>query len=170
MSRRHKAREVVLQMLYLKDLNPDVGFEQIRTMVQTDLPDETLSRFAWGLFSGTMEFRPQLDKKIEEAAVNWSLSRMAPTDRNVLRLGAYELLQTDTPHRVVIDEALELAKSFGGANSGSFVNGILDRLLPPEKRNRAVQKPVEDEETTATFVSAVETAGASSVADVEIND
>lgn len=143
MSRRHKAREVVLQMLYLKDLNPDVGFEQIRQMIQAELPDETLSRFAWGLFSGAMEFRPALDKKIEEAAVNWSLSRMAPTDRNVLRLGAYELLQTDTPHRVVIDEALELAKSFGGANSGSFVNGILDRLLPPEKRARAA-KPAEE--------------------------
>lgn len=134
MSRRHKAREVVLQMLYQKDLNPDVGFQTIHEMVREDLADETLIRFAWGLFMGATEMRPTLDKKIEGAAANWALSRMAPTDRNVLRLGAYELLHTETPPRVVIDEALELAKTFGGPNSGSFVNGILDRLIPIHKR------------------------------------
>lgn len=57
-----------------------------------------------------MEYRPQIDQKIESVAANWKLSRMAPTDRNALQLGAYELIYTDTPHRVVIDEALELAK------------------------------------------------------------
>jgi N utilization substance protein B len=60
---------------------------------------------------------------------------MAPTDRNILRLGAYELLHTDTPHRVVIDEAVEMAKKFGSTQSFQFVNGILDRLIPAEKRN-----------------------------------
>ena len=62
------------------------------------------------------------------------LSRMAPTDRNILRLGAYELLHTETPHRVVIDEAIEMAKKFGSVQSFQFVNGILDRLIPAEKR------------------------------------
>lgn len=133
-SRRHKAREIVLQMLYQKDLNPEVGIDTIRQMIQDDLRDEHLSRFAWSLFAGVMEFRLALDKRIEEAASNWSLNRMAPTDRNVLRLGGFELLHTDTPPRVVIDEALELAKSFGGPQSGAFVNGILDKLIPFSKR------------------------------------
>lgn len=77
-----------------------------------------------------MEHRSAIDERITTIAVNWKLSRMAITDRNCLRLGAFELLYTDTPHRVVIDEALELAKKFGNAQSGSFVNGILDKLIP----------------------------------------
>lgn len=133
-SRRHKAREIVLQMLYQKDLNPDVTIDDIRAMIQEQISDEELARFAWRLFAGVMEARAALDSKIESAAANWSLSRMAPTDRNAIRLGTFELVYTDTPPRVVIDEALELAKTYGGPNSGSFVNGILDRLIPEEKR------------------------------------
>ncbi len=133
-SRRHKARETVLQMLYQKDLNPDVTIEDIRAMIQEQISDDELGRFAWRLFAGVMESRATLDSKIEATAANWGLSRMAPTDRNAIRLGAFELIYTDTPPRVVIDEALELAKTYGGPNSGSFVNGILDRLIPEEKR------------------------------------
>jgi N utilization substance protein B len=62
---------------------------------------------------------------------------MAPTDRNVLRLGAFELLQTDTPYQVVLDEAIDLARKFGTAQSPQFVNGILDRLIPEAKRRAA---------------------------------
>ena len=82
----------------------------------------------------TLEAGRKLDAKIEIIAQNWSLRRMAPTDRNALRLGAYELLYTQTPPRVVIDEALELAKLFGSGQSAQFVNGILDRLITPERR------------------------------------
>ncbi len=130
MSKRSKAREMVVQMLYQQDLNPDVAADTVREMIQTELTDEALCRFAWGLYSGVMELRSTLDKQLEATATNWSIQRMAPTDRNVMRLGAYELLHTDTPPRVVLDEALELAKKFGGPNSASFVNGILDRLIP----------------------------------------
>jgi transcription antitermination protein NusB len=121
-------------MLYQKDLNPDVTIDDIRAMIQEQISDEELARFAWRLFAGVMESRAAIDSKIESTAANWSLSRMAPTDRNAIRLGVFELAYTDTPPRVVIDEALELAKTYGGPNSGSFVNGILDRLIPEEKR------------------------------------
>ena len=117
-------------MLYQQDLNPDVSGDTARELIVDRLRDESLSRFAWSLFAGVMECRAALDVKIEAAATNWSLKRMAPTDRNVLRLGAFELLYTDTPPRVVIDEALELAKRYGTAQSSQFVNGILDRLIP----------------------------------------
>ncbi|MGQ0637095.1 MAG: transcription antitermination factor NusB [Planctomycetaceae bacterium] len=128
--RRSRAREMALQMLYQQDLNPDVPADTVRELIVERLRDESLARFAWGLFAGVMESRPALDAKIESLAVNWSLKRMAPTDRNVLRLGAFELLYTETPPKVVVDEALELAKRYGTAQSSQFVNGILDRLIP----------------------------------------
>lgn len=144
MSRRRKARELAVQMLYQKDLNPDVPTDAIRQMIQVELGEEDLSRFAWSLFAGVMEARPAIDQQIESIAANWSLSRMPPTDRNVIRLGAFELLYTTTPHRVVIDEALEIAKTFGTEQSAAFVNGILDRLVTAERR--AASGPQRDED------------------------
>lgn len=138
-TRRHKAREVALQMLFQKDLNADVAPDLIREQMQEALKDEQLSRFAWSLFAGVIESQSVIDGKINAVAANWTVDRMPTTDRNAIRLGAFELLYTDTPPRVAIDEALELAKSFGSANSSAFVNGILDRLIPREKRT-----PVEE--------------------------
>ncbi|HOM17882.1 MAG TPA: transcription antitermination factor NusB [Thermoguttaceae bacterium] len=80
------------------------------------------------LAAGVRRHRAEIDAALAQAAEHWSLERMAPTDRNVLRLGAYELLYESTPAPVVLDEAIELARRFGGAKSPSFVNGILDRL------------------------------------------
>lgn len=134
MARRSKAREVALQMLFQVDLNPDVDAKAVAGMIGERLSNPELRELAWVLFSGVREYRALLDEKIESVAENWKLSRMAATDRNCLRLGAFELLQTSTPHRVVIDEALDLARKFGNAQSASFVNGILDKLVPPEKR------------------------------------
>jgi N utilization substance protein B len=134
MSRRSKAREIVLQMLYQVDLNPDVDGRTVKNMIAERLEDEETLGFAWSLFAGVMECRAQLDERIQAVATNWKLFRMAATDRNCLRLGAFELIHTDTPHRVVIDEALELAKKFGSDQSAQFVNGVLDKLVPPEKR------------------------------------
>ena len=135
MSRRSKARELALQMLYQQDLNSDMTADAVREQIQEWTRDETMARFAWKLYAGVMECRPVIDTKIEATATNWSLKRMAPTDRNVLRLGAFELLYTDTPPRVVLDEALELAKRYGSAQSSQFVNGVLDRLMPAAKND-----------------------------------
>jgi transcription antitermination protein NusB len=84
-----------------------------------------------------------LDALLVKTAENWSLERMAATDRNVLRLGAYEILFTQTPAAVAINEAVELAKRFGAAQSAPFVNGILDKFIeghgkadPPEKTDK----------------------------------
>ena len=134
MARRSKARELALQMLYQVDLNADIDGQTVRQMISERLRDEDLRQFTWTLFAGVMECRAELDERIQAVAANWKLYRMAATDRNCLRIGAFELLHTDTPHRVVIDEALELARKFGSAQSSQFVNGILDQLVPPEKR------------------------------------
>ena len=150
MARRSKAREIALQMLFQIDLNQDVDAQAIHEMISEELqrqyPEkadntiEELQTFAWLLFSGTSEQKQTLDEKIEAVAANWTLSRMAPTDRNVLRLGAYELLFLDTPHKVVIDEAIELARKFGTEHSAQFVNGLLDQLVPEEKREQEKQE------------------------------
>lgn len=137
MSKRSKARQVAVQMLFQVDLNPDVTGKMVREMIAERLSDTEIQEFAWGLFAGTMEHRSALDEKIQRVAENWKLNRMAGTDRAVLRLGAFELTQTSTPVGVVIDEAIELAKKFGSRQSSQFVNGILDRLVPAERRRQS---------------------------------
>ena len=139
MARRSKAREVALQMLFQVDLNPEVGGEAVREMIDERLTDPELGAFAWELFAGVMESRGALDERIQQAAENWKLSRMAATDRNLLRLGLYEMLFGDTPFKVAIDEAVELAKRFGTVQSSPFVNGILDRLIPDDQKDGSVE-------------------------------
>lgn len=128
MAKRSKARELAMQMLFLVDMNPDVDDDTVLGMIQERIDDEELEKFSWSLFSGTIRHRDELDQQIRNAAKNWSLERMAPTDRNLLRLGAFELYHLDTPNSVVIDEAIKLAKKFGTENSSAFINGILDNL------------------------------------------
>jgi N utilization substance protein B len=130
MSRRSRAREVVLQVLYQDDLNPGHDLHASEQFVRARLQNQSeLVDFALGLLSGTRRNRPELDTMLVSRADNWSLRRMAATDRNILRLAAYELLFTETPGRVVINEAVELAKRFGSKQSAQFVNGVLDGLL-----------------------------------------
>jgi N utilization substance protein B len=88
-----------------------------------------LSEFALELVLGVKNHRDALDEVILGCAENWTITRMAPTDRNVIRLATFELTQTSTPGQVVIDEAVELAKRFGTKDSPSFVNGVLDKVL-----------------------------------------
>lgn len=135
MSRRSRAREVALQVLFQDDLNPRVNPAVADEFVARRLPAPELVEFARSLISGVRRNRPELDALLGQTADNWSLERMACTDRNLLRLGAYEILYTETPGRVAINEAVELAKRFGSAHSPQFVNGILDRFLVNRKSN-----------------------------------
>ena len=130
MSRRRRAREVVLQALYADDLNPGRNLaEADRFLAQRLNNNESLVIFARGLLGGVRRNRAELDESLAARTENWSLARMAVTDRNILRLGAFEILYTETPDRVAINEAVELAKRYGARQSSQFVNGILDRLL-----------------------------------------
>jgi transcription antitermination protein NusB len=130
MTTRRRAREVALQVIYQDDLNPGQANIVSDRLIRRRLNHHAKSiEFAQSLVNGVRRHREVLDRALTERATNWSLKRMAPTDRNVLRLGAFEILFSDTPDRVAINEAVELAKRFGGAHSAPFVNGILDRLL-----------------------------------------
>ena len=128
MSRRSRAREVAFQVLYQDDLNPG-GDPAARDQFLRRRLDDDLYEFARELVAGVRRNRAEIDARLSETAANWTLTRMAATDRNVLRLGAYELLHTDTPERVAVDEAIELAKRYGTARSSQFVNGLLDRIM-----------------------------------------
>ena len=129
MARRTRAREVALQVLYQDDLNPSHASADEERFVSGRLQAPELIEFAGSLIAGVRRNRTELDHLLSQTADHWSLERMAATDRNVLRLGAFEILYADTPGRVAINEAVELAKRFGTRQSAQFVNGILDRLL-----------------------------------------
>lgn len=127
--KRSRAREVALQLLYLFDHNPGMARGDIERFVRERLPEPELEAFALSLYDGARRQLGEIDQTLGKAAVNWRVARMAAVDRSALRVGAYELLHTaDTPPGVVINEAIELARRFGSADSPAFVNGVLDRL------------------------------------------
>jgi N utilization substance protein B len=132
LTRRSRAREVALQLLFQKDQNPTpVSRKDIERFARERLHgDAELSAYCLGLYDGVSQHQAEIDPKLSATAENWRLARMTPVDRNVLRLGAYELLfdGSKPPLEVVIDEAIELARRFGSKDSGAFVNGILDKI------------------------------------------
>jgi transcription antitermination protein NusB len=134
MTRRTRGREIALQVLYQTEQNPGLAPEEIRRFVERRLRgDRKLCDFAESLIAGVHEHQPRIDALISEVAENWRLDRMAAIDRNILRIGAYEMLFCpDVPTKVAINESLELAKRYSTAQSSRFVNGILDRLQAAE--------------------------------------
>ncbi len=131
---RRRSREAALQVLYAVDLadrpereraSPQEMFEN--AAAHFELP-EGAQAFAKELVIGVCENRDALDARIAAHAHNWRVSRMAAVDRNVLRLAVYEMLGRQTPAAVLIDEAIELARRYGGEASPAFVNGILDAV------------------------------------------
>ena len=130
MGTRRRARELALQLLYqyeLTDASPEVmqaGFEEWRNA------SDGVREFADVLLRGTLERLDIIDGELGRQTKHWRLERLAAVDRNILRLAMYELMnETETPHAVIIDEAIEIAKKFGAKDSGRFVNGVLDGFV-----------------------------------------
>jgi transcription antitermination protein NusB len=126
---RRESRRLALQVLYAADLVPGEAPEAVfeRVAENFDLHPGALA-FAKELVCGAMAVREEIDARIAAHARNWRLDRMAAVDRNLLRLAVYELIRTDTPAQVVINEAIELAHDFGGERSPAFINGVLDAV------------------------------------------
>ncbi len=151
MANRHLARSVVLQTLFEWDTagTPDAEVLGILTRNAAEFGGSDTDRpFMETLLSGVIAKRPDLDLIITKAAPDWPLERIAPIDRNILRLGLYELLFADraqVPPKVAINEAIELAKVFGGESSGRFVNGVLGAVYKemgePGKDEQGKKKP-----------------------------
>lgn len=137
-ARRTRARERALQALYQIDVAAEGIDEALGRFWKSFEPVEReVMDLAEAIVRGVAQHRRAVDDTIERVSTNWRLDRMAKVDRNVLRLAVYELLRTDVPVKVVINEAIELGKKFGSESSGAFVNGVLDRVaaeLPAERR------------------------------------
>lgn len=134
---RRQAREAALQLLYRRDvggLTVDAAlagyWDGVGDYWEGDgaPPDAEVVAFAEALFRGTVEAESAIDPRITAASSNWRIERMAVVDRLVLRLAVYELQHGDVPAAVVIDEAIELARRYGGDDSARFVNGVLDAV------------------------------------------
>jgi N utilization substance protein B len=129
MTRRSRAREVAVQLLFQRDYNANLDRDRVEAFIRQRVHDADLEAFCVSLYDGVVERITEIDDHLARAAENWRLPRMAGVDRSVLRLGAFELLfAPETPAEVALNEAIELARRFGSAESPAFVNGILDRL------------------------------------------
>lgn len=147
MTLRSKSREVALQLLFQKDANKvAVPRSAIAKFVRDRLGEETSEVFALKLYDGVLKSQAAIDALIAKTADKWRLSRMMPVDRNVLRLGAFELLHSDdeTPTAIVINEAIELSRRFAGEDSPAFVNGILDKIARSARPAPTPAAPVEE--------------------------
>jgi transcription antitermination protein NusB len=129
MGARTTGREAALQMIFALDANGGSA-ERVINQFWRETPGDPEGReYAERMVRGVAEDLEKIDSTIRKASTNWRIERMARVDRNVLRLGAWELAQVDdTPRAVILDEAVELAKRYGSEDSGAFVNGVLDRI------------------------------------------
>jgi N utilization substance protein B len=129
MGARTSGREAALQMLFAAEASNASATREIATYWRETPGDPEGREYADEVVRGVLENLEEVDEVIRKASTNWRLERMARVDRNVLRLGAWELLRNkDVPRAVILDEAVELAKRFGSEESGAFVNGVLDRI------------------------------------------
>ncbi|HWE50172.1 MAG TPA: transcription antitermination factor NusB [Bryobacteraceae bacterium] len=144
---RHRARRQALQLLFQWDFRRMPLDEIVRNYYGSLLVSEETpahprpDEFAERLFRGVVADVESVDERISRHAEHWRITRMPGVDRNILRLAVYEMLTTDTPPAVIIDEALELARQFSGEESVHFVNGVLDAV-------RRELHPAEDALTT----------------------
>jgi N utilization substance protein B len=148
MGTRRKARECALQMLFAADVakTPEnvLTRDYWNELGETDI-DEATRDFATQLAVGTLRELEKVDAKIRSRAEHWRIPRMAIVDRNVLRLAVYEFLYEQTPHTVVINEALEIARRFSTFEATQFINGILDAVKHDLEKDRPETKDKEEE-------------------------
>src|SRR5258706_8164578 len=130
MGRRRQSREMALQALYRAEVTGDASPQAIELLWEHFEAPVAARGFALELVHGVLERREDIEARLGEIAENWSLARFSRVDLNVLRIAVYELLQRDerVPTSVVLDEAIEIARRYGGEESSQFVNGILDRI------------------------------------------
>ena len=118
-----------MKFLYQFDLNKGGFDDEVKQFLERSSGKDDVKNFAADLIANTIQHKNEIDDLLEKCSDNWALSRMAVIDRNILRLAACELFfHKNIPPKVVIDEAVEIAKKYGGEDSPEFINGILDRI------------------------------------------
>ena len=128
MGKRRQSRELTLKFLYLYDLNKG-DLEEQKKMFWDWVGKDQAKEFTFELIDSTLSNLEEVDQVIKKFSDNWDIERMGTIDRNILRLASCELMfHKNVPGKVAIDEAVEIAKKYGGKQSSDFVNGILDRI------------------------------------------
>jgi len=139
LGKRRKSREFALQVLYQLNMTKEDAKRALAQFQEHFSPGEDADEFLRRLVLGVLEHRRELDRLIEQYLENWRLDRINVIDRNILRMALFELLYCeDIPPKVTINEAIDLGKRYGSEESGSFINGILDRI-----QNEVVRKPLD---------------------------
>jgi len=148
MATRHLVRTVILQSLYEWDFYH--GTHNLVEILERNLNEFASGidepEFAWKIMKGVVDHIAEIDETIKKSAPEWPFDKIAIIDRNILRIGLYELLYADpneVPPKVAINEAIEMAKNYGGPNSGRFMNGVLGTVYR-ERKGGEDQKPVTD--------------------------
>jgi N utilization substance protein B len=130
MGNRRLSRELVIQFLYLSEMNEGEIEHQLKSFWKNNSCGEDIRSFTEDILSDIFDHKKEIDSRLEKYSDNWTLSRMAVIDRNLLRMAAAELMYSKTvPPKVAIDEAVEIAKKYGTEDSPNFINGVLDRIL-----------------------------------------
>ena len=134
MGKRRAARELALKFLYQKEFNSNSPDSQLNSFCERANVSEETQDFTQTLIKNIFIHKKEIDDLLKKISDNWVPERMAMIDKNILRLGIYELLfDSTTPPKVVIDEAVEIAKKFGTDESPDFINGILDKVYKDSK-------------------------------------
>ena len=145
MNLRRRARELALQALFQFDMQGEAFTAELDAFLEQSCDNDEVRRFARLLAEGTWQHRQQADALLGRLTVRWSVDRMAVTDRNILRMGIFQLAHCpDIPPRVVINEAIELGKRYSTADSPQFINGLLDAARKNAEcgiRNAELKKP-----------------------------
>ncbi|PKM88107.1 transcription antitermination factor NusB [Candidatus Falkowbacteria bacterium HGW-Falkowbacteria-2] len=173
MSNRHLARTIALQTLFAWDFNGKNGDSTESLMhdnFENFAPNFDDGGFVRDLVKGVTDHLPEIDALIVRFATEWPLDQITTIDRNILRLGIFELVYTEIPPRVAINEAIEVAKSFGGDASGKFVNGVLGAIYndwpEEEKRKRDNHWDKKQEQAGETVAEEVKAEGEAPTEDV----
>ncbi len=144
MSNRHLARTIAMQSLFLWDFKgkQKVDFDKIiKANFASFAPNFDDGGFVKNLINGVMKNLLQIDTYITKYATEWPLDQITVVDRNILRIGVFELVfDKDIPAKVAINEAIEIAKTFGGESSGKFVNGVLGAIYKSMENEGKVKK------------------------------
>ncbi|MDP3015937.1 MAG: transcription antitermination factor NusB [Deltaproteobacteria bacterium] len=138
MGKRRRSREFALQVLYQLEITKQGALQAMVQLRENFSLGEGEDEFTKRIVLGVTEHRQEIDRLIEERSENWRLDRMTIIDRNILRIAIFELLYCgDIPPKVTLNEAIDLGKRYGSEESGSFINGILDRI-----QNEVIRKPL----------------------------
>ncbi|TMC32246.1 MAG: transcription antitermination factor NusB [Chloroflexi bacterium] len=137
MGRRHLARELALKVLFELEADGGDAERALQYHIGESHADAETADFARALILGVLEHRQEIDARLAEASRNWGLDQMAKVERTLLRIAAFEILfLPSVPLKAAINESIELAKTFGGPDSGKFVNGILGRIATDAESRR----------------------------------